>query len=221
MRAVQVIRRQAEHAADGFAAEHVAAAGRELPDPVLRGVDDVAQALLALANAQLGEPAPPALGHFAQRATNRRREPRRVGFEHVIDGTAAQRLDGALFADGPGQKDERHVRRGLERDVERGQAVERRDREIRQNQVRTEIRQRLAECRLRIDSMVDTSNAAAFELSDRKLGIRRYVLDNQHSQVQWHPILLESGRPALTSALALLWPPWRLPGHHAPTGRAS
>jgi hypothetical protein len=50
--------------------------------------------------------------------------------------------------------------------------------------------------------MMDTTDAAAFELFDRKLGIRRYVLDNQHSQVQWHPILLESGPPALASAAA-------------------
>src|SRR4051794_16802065 len=40
VRAVQVIWREAEHAANGLAAEHVAAAGRELPDPILRGVDD-------------------------------------------------------------------------------------------------------------------------------------------------------------------------------------
>jgi hypothetical protein len=56
---------------------------------------------------------------------------------------------------------------------------------------------------------MNTSNSAPLELFDRQLGVRRNVLDNQHSQVQWHPILLESGPPALASALALSGPPWR------------
>src|SRR5262249_33834138 len=107
----------------------------------------------------------------------------------------AQRFDGALFADGPRQENERNIRRRLERDVERRQAVERRDREIGKDQVRTEIRERLAEGRLRIDSMVDTADAAALELSPGQLRIGRYVLDNQYSQVQWPPVLRGSTHP--------------------------
>ncbi len=76
MGAVQVIRRQADHPAHGFTAEHVATTGRQLPDPVLCGIDDVPQALLALANAQLRETPATALGHFAKRTTNGRREAR-------------------------------------------------------------------------------------------------------------------------------------------------
>ncbi len=104
VRAVQIVWRQAHHAAHGFAAEHVAATGRQLPDPVLSGVDDVAQALFALADAQLREPPAPTLGDFAERAANRRSQARGIGLEHVVHGAPAQRFDGALFADGAGEK---------------------------------------------------------------------------------------------------------------------
>ncbi len=83
VRAVQIVRRQAKHAAHGFAAEHVAATGRQLPDPVLRGIDDVAETLFALADAQLREPPAPTLGHLA----GARAEPRAPGRAGLVLST--------------------------------------------------------------------------------------------------------------------------------------
>jgi hypothetical protein len=204
MRAVQVVRREPEHAPDGFATEDVAAAGSELPDPVLRGVDDIPQALLALPDAQLREPAPPPLRDLTQGPANGGGETSGIRLEHVVDRATAQRLDGALFADGAGEKDERNVGRRLQRNVQRGQTVECGNGEVGQNQVRAEIHQRLAEGRLGFDSVMYAADAAAFELLNGQLGVSRYVLDNQYAQVQWHPILRGRSRhpPAVRSMAA-------------------
>ncbi len=55
--------------------------------------------------------------------------------------------------------------------------------------MRTEVRQRLAERRFRLDAVVNAAYAASLELFYGQLGVSRDVLDNQYAQVQWHPVL--------------------------------
>src|SRR5262249_33214992 len=158
-------------------AEHIAPAGGELPDPILRSVDDVAQTLLALADADLREAPTPALRDFTQRSAHGRREASRIAFEHVVHRSTAQRFDRTLLADGPGEKNERHVRRGLRGDVERREPVERGNREVGEDEVRPEVAERAPERRLRVDTMAHAADTTALELADSQLRLGRNVLD--------------------------------------------
>ena len=63
-----------------------------LPDPVLRGGDDVAQLLFE-------RDAAAADRRIVERPAHGRHQPRQVGLEHVVVGTALQGIDGALFAE--------------------------------------------------------------------------------------------------------------------------
>src|SRR6185503_13127646 len=186
VRTTQLIGREPEHAAHRLAAENIASAGGELPNPVLRGVDDVAQALLALADADLSKAPTPALRHLTQGSAHCGREPSRIALEHVVHRSTAQRFDRALLADGPREKDERHVRRGLGGDVERREPVERGNREIGEDEMRTEVAERASEGRLRVDAMAHAADAIALELAHGQLRLGRNVLDDQYAQVQWH-----------------------------------
>src|SRR6185312_5898951 len=88
---------------------------------------------------------------------------------------------------GPGQKDEGHVRRGLGRNIEGGKPVEGRNGEVRQNEMRTEVAERLAKQRLGVHAVMNAANTTAFELTHGQFGFSLDVLDDQYAQVQWHP----------------------------------
>ena len=155
------------------AAHRVAAEGEfslavVFPDPVLRGDHDVTQLLLESA-------ARAAAAGFAERAANRRHQARHVGLEHVIVGTALQRIDGALLADGSGEEDERNVGFHFPRDFQRGNAVETRQREIGKDQVGLDLIEHAPQCRLGIDALPVAGEPPGFELTDGDFRLRRHV----------------------------------------------
>src|SRR5882762_6008991 len=96
------------------------------------------EALFALLEFAL-RPAPGvALFRIAQRALDRRHEPRPAFLEHIIDGALLQRLDGALLADRAGDEDEGRVGTLRSGDLQRVRAVETRQSVIGQDEVRRE-----------------------------------------------------------------------------------
>ncbi len=180
-RARQLLHRQTEDAANGLTAEHEAAVGIQLPDPVLDRVHNVSQALLALADQTLGvAPAYP-FDDFAQSTVHRRDESRRIVLEDVVDGSVAQRLDGALFTQRAGDENEWHVRGLTHGDIQGGQPVEAGDREIRQDDVRSEAAQRRPEAALRVDADVHAVDASRAQLPDGEVRVGGVILDDQYA----------------------------------------
>jgi len=84
-----------------------------------------------------------------------------------------------LFADRAGEKDEGNVRRFSERDFQRGETVELRQREIRQDDVRLPLLERLAELGLALDALPDAGHPRRLELPHGQLGFGRRILQNQ------------------------------------------
>ena len=166
--------RVAQHAAHRIAAEGEFAVAIVLPDPVLRRRDDVAQ-LLFQAHARAAD------GRFVQRPAHRRRQSRHVGLEHVVVGAALQRIDGALFADGAGEEDERGVGRELARDLERGEAVEPGQGEIGKDEVGAAFRERAPKHGLGIHALPVAGETACLELTDGDLRLRRHVFHQNQS----------------------------------------
>jgi len=67
---------------------------------------------------------------FAQRAFDRRHQPRAALLEHIIDGALFQGLNGALLADGARDEDEGCVGPARSGDLQRLRAVESRQRVV-------------------------------------------------------------------------------------------
>jgi hypothetical protein len=176
VRAEHLFRRVAEDAADRIAAEGELAVAVVLPDPVLRRDDDIAQLLLegALRAAR---------GCVAERAADGRHEARHVRLEHVVIGAALERFDRALLADRARKEYEWRMRHDLASDVERGQPVESRQREIGENQVGTRFVEGTAQRGLGVDALPVAREPTGFELTDGDFRLRRHVFD--HHQSHW------------------------------------
>jgi hypothetical protein len=67
------------------------------------------------------------LGGLGQGTLNRWHEPIKPVLENVIGGTTFEGFDGEIFAEGPGNEDERNRRTPLARDLERRDPIERRE----------------------------------------------------------------------------------------------
>ncbi len=153
--------------------------GVQLPDPVLRGVHDVAQTLLALSNLALGRAASNALRDLAQSAANGRNQARRVTLEDVIDRALAQGLDGPFFTGRRGEENKRRVRGVTQRDIERRQTVEAREIQVGQDDVGVKPVQRFAKRRLRVHAQVNAPDAALDQPPDGQIRLSGDFLDDQ------------------------------------------
>src|SRR5260370_10220263 len=101
------------------------------------------EALFALLEFAL-RPAPGiAVIGFAQRALDRRHQPRSSFLENIIDGPLLQRLGGALLADRAGAEDEGRVGTARFGDLQRVGAAETRQSAIGHDEIRRESRSAL------------------------------------------------------------------------------
>ncbi len=166
--AEDLLGRVAQDVAHRITAESEAAVAIVLPDPVLRSHDDVAQLLLEshLSAAHL---------ELLERAAHGRHQAREIGLEHVIDRTALQRVDGALFAQRPREEYERSFRRELPGHFERRQAVEAGQREVGEDEVGLEFRERAPQHRLRFHAPPAARESPCFQLPDGDLRFARHI----------------------------------------------
>src|SRR6266446_7527502 len=117
------------------------------------------EALFALLEFAL-RPAPGiAVIGFAQRALDRRHQPRSAFLENIIDGALLQRLDGALLADRAGDEDEGRVGTARFGDLQRVGAVETRQSVIGQDEIRRESGERFFVIGARIHPAADDVQA--------------------------------------------------------------
>src|SRR5262249_44797661 len=111
-----------------------------LPDPVLGGLHDVAQSLFVFTDLTFSQSPAGTLADFPERAAYRGRKPGRIRLQDVINCASTQRLDGTLLAYRSRKEDERRVRHFVRSDLERGESIEPRQREIGKDDVRPESR---------------------------------------------------------------------------------
>jgi hypothetical protein len=179
--AQELLQGVAENPADRFAAEDEATLAIELPDPVLDRVHDVTQPLLAVADPALGVTPADALDDFTERPLHSGNEPRRIRLEDVVDRTVMKRLNRTLLAQRARHEYERNVRRLAHGDLERGEAVETGDREVGDDDMRSETAQRGSEASLRVDPDVNRLDASRTQLSDGEVRVGRVILDDQYA----------------------------------------
>jgi hypothetical protein len=117
-----------------------------------------------------------------QRALHGGHEPLGIGLQYVVGRAALQGLDRALLADRAGEKDEGNVGRHLAGDGERGHAVELRQAEIRQDDVREHRGERGAHLPLVHHTLMGADVAGLLETPDGELGVGLGILDEQHAQ---------------------------------------
>ena len=117
--------------------------------------------------------------HLLEGALDHGNQAGQTVFEYVVDGTLAQRLDGALFAYGAGNEDERCVGTSLPRDVQRQRTIEFRQRVVGQNEVGRERVERLQICGLALHTACDDGQAAAAHFGEQKLRVLDAVFDHQ------------------------------------------
>ncbi len=141
-----------------------------------------AKGLFAALDLRLGGAQRVALMRLLHGALNGRGETGQVRLQHIIGCPAAQRPDRGFLADRPGDENERNVRLELANDLERGQAVEVRQGEIRQHDVGVEFVALADELSLRLDAAKVDAQAAARELAQRDLRVGFDVFDHQDSE---------------------------------------
>ena len=174
VRAEDFLGRIPQRRAHGVAAEGELAGAVVLPDPVLRGGDDVAK-LFFQGHATAAD------RRIADGPAHGRHQARQVGLEDVVVGTALQGIDGAFFAQRPRQEDERSVGRELVRNLERRDAVEAGQREIREDDVGPEFTQHAAQSRFGVHPLPRAGETTGFELTDRDFRFHRHVFDENQS----------------------------------------
>ncbi len=125
--------------------------------------------------------APPLGAHLGllERAAHRRTEPREIVLEHVVHGALMQRLDGTLLADRAGHEDEGHVGRELARNRQRGESIESRQAQIRQDQMRAEPLERLTHREFALHAADLAADAGARQFAETQLSLGRGILDHQ------------------------------------------
>ena len=135
-------------------------------------------------HALLGQLTGPAQVRIRQRAFHRWHQALGIALQNVVDRAAFECLDGALFADRAGEKNEGDVGSFLACDGECRHAIELRQAEVRENEIRQSRTQRRAHRRCGRDALVDTGEAAGLQAPDRQLRIRVGVFNDQHPQLR-------------------------------------
>jgi hypothetical protein len=123
---------------------------------------------------------------FAQRALDRRYQPRPAVLEHVIDGALLQRLDGALLADGAGDEDERCFGTAQSGDLQSVDTVEARQRVVGQDHVRRERRERFRVLRLGVDAAAVDLESAQPHFTEQHFRVLHAVFDEQYFDGSGH-----------------------------------
>ncbi len=173
---------QAKDALNGLAAKDVFAVCALLPDPILHGIDDVAETLFALANLFLSAAPAYSLAHFAKSALNGGHKTRRVALQHVVDRAASQGLNHPLFANGRREKDEGRVGEFAKGDIERRQSIEAGHGDVRENEVWPELAQRVTEGRFGVHAKVRTAHAAANQPACGQFRFRGSFVGDQYPE---------------------------------------
>ncbi len=81
--------------------------------------------------------------HVFQSPLDGRRQARQVALEHVVCGPVSQGVDGVFLADRPRHEDKWNIRQLLVRNGQGGHAIEQGHAEVREDDVRLELLQRL------------------------------------------------------------------------------
>ncbi len=170
---------EAHELSHGAVGEREAAFGVELEDPVLGGLDDVAQPAGVALQLLLGGDARAVVGRFVQRAHHGARQAAEAALQHVVGGAALQRIDGAIFTEGAGHEHEGQPHVVLPHDLERFETAEARQREIGQDDVGPELMELLAKVDLRVDAPGVELRARALQRARDQVGIDLLVFDQQ------------------------------------------
>src|ERR1700721_422193 len=99
---------------------------------------------------------------FSQRSANRRYQPRKSRLQNIIRGSDFQSFNRNFFADGSGNKDERNLRTGTDRESQCREAIKRGKGIVRENQVNA-VCNRILKGRLSIHSQQITSNVGGLK----------------------------------------------------------
>src|SRR5262249_42747498 len=148
---------------------------------VLHGAHDVTQTLLAVADPTLGIAHARPFDTEEQCALDGRDETAGIVLENVIHGPVVQSLDRALLAERAGDEYEGDVRSLARGDMQRRKAIEARNREVGDDDVRREVAQGSSEAPLRVDADRHTLDASCAQLLDGEVGVGRVILDDQYA----------------------------------------
>ena len=154
---------------------------RFIHDPQFGGplVDAALELRIQRAHLFFGPLALRAFGSFPARAPHGLGQPGNPVLEHVIGRALFQTIDRQLLAERTRQEDERRLRAHAPRDRLRGEAVEGRQRVIRENDVECVAEQRRLECLARIDAADLALQPVRHERRFRELSIPWIVLEVQ------------------------------------------
>ncbi len=170
----------AEDRCSGAVGERDGVVGIALPDPVLRALHDVAEALLAGAQRFFGGEACLLALAFGECAAHGGLETAEVALENVVGGAAFQRLDGAILAESAGDEHERQLRAHAAHHVERTHAVESGQREIAEHDVWCERVELIAQTLLGFDAAREDVETPTHQGARDEFGVGLDVLDQQH-----------------------------------------
>ena len=178
----QVFRRVAEDVGDAAIAVGELAAPVHFPHPVGRALDDAAEALLAGLQGAFHALAFALFPRHPQRALDRRLQAPQVFLQHVVGGTALQRVDGDVLADRAGDEDERNVRRYRRHHAQGILAAESRHRIVAEHDMRGEFAQGPPQTVLVHDAFVLQPPRQRLQRAQDDLRIGRTVFHQQHLQ---------------------------------------
>ena len=135
---------------------------------------------------------------------HRRHQARQVVLQQIVAGAVAHRLDGGVLADLAGQQDERDQPAALLQQLQRHQAGEARQVEVREDHV-PRLEQRIAVLGLALHAPHDAGDAAAPQVGQRQFVIQFRILDVQYAQR--HRAAGGGHGPKYRRSPRALWPP--------------
>src|SRR5271157_2536402 len=192
---------------------------RDVPSETSRPAQSLCFGQVHLAPAQrlLGLRAFGSFPGFAQRAPHRGREPRQPCLHDVIGGPDLQRFDRHVLAERAGDEDERQVRAGAPRELQRGNAVERRKLVIREDQVDLGVVESGHEPVAGLGADDVAGNIVGFKEIANKLRVTGVVLQQQNAEGRCHFFTLPGGGSLMTaqkmpSSLTALTNSWKSTG---------
>ena len=127
-------------------------------------------------------------------------------FEDIIRGPALHRVDGHLFTHGPGDEDKGRIRAGGLGQGQGLQAIETREIEVRQDDIRPIFFQRRHKMLLVGDAPVRVGDPGLPQFIDHQLRIAGQILQNQNTQGPLHESLRLRSEFLLVSGGAYGWP---------------
>ena len=155
-----------------------------LPVPVRRQGGQGAKALFALGQF----PQPGALGYshlrFVEHPLQGRRQPREPALADQVAGAGLDGLDGDFLAHRTRHQDEWHVGIGAANDCQRVQAGKARQFEIADDRIPALLRQRGAQIRFRVHTLMSHLDTGALQRLQHRLRRLRRIVDQQQPQLR-------------------------------------